>query len=122
LFGFGYEMPSGATVTGMADAFVQFGYSGSLFFLLLGVGVHSLWVASLRPGAVFAQLLYMCTITSAMRTITHETVDYLPGLLFYLIFLGLAAWYARDRRTARRLRRGSYVTMHPVHETRGPLR
>jgi hypothetical protein len=102
-----YIAPTGTTVTGIGDAFVQFGYYGCLFFLIIGIGTRSLWVASLRPDGAFAQLLYICTMTSAMRAITHQTVDYLPGLVFYIIFLGLAVWYARDttkRHPARRQR------------------
>jgi hypothetical protein len=101
LWRIGYVMPTGTTVTGIGDAFLQFGYLGSLFFLILGVGVRSLWVASLRPDSAFAQLLYICTMTSAMRAVTHGTEDYLPGLVFYLLFLGLAVFYARERRVPR---------------------
>jgi hypothetical protein len=97
----GYVMPTGSTVTGIGDAFLQFGYLGSLFFLVLGIGVRSLWAASLRPDSAFAQLLYICTMTSAMRAVTHGTADYLPGLVFYLLFLGLAVFYARERRLPR---------------------
>lgn len=107
-----YVAPTGSTVTGVGDAFVQFGYFGCLFFLLLGIGVRSLWLAALRSDAAFAQLLYICTMTSAMRTVTHGTVDYLPGLAFYIIFLGLAAWYARDRFT-----RGNPAPRHRAFPT-----
>jgi len=105
-----YHMPTGSTVTGIGDAFLQFGYFGSLFFLVLGVFVRSLWVASLRPSAIFAQLLYVCTVTSAIRAITHQTVDYLPGLIFYVIFLGTAVWYARS---------GPIVSFEPPSRSRG---
>jgi hypothetical protein len=91
----GYRIPVGSTITGMADSFQQFGYGGALFFAALAVVFRSLWRASLQRGAVFAQLLYIQTTTSAMRAITHQTVDYLPGLAYNLIFLGLASLYAR---------------------------
>lgn len=91
----GYRAEPGSTITGMADAFQQFGYAGCLFFAVLAVAFKSLWHASLRENAVFAQLLYIQTSTSGMRAVTHQTVDYLPGLAYNLIFLGMAAIYAR---------------------------
>jgi hypothetical protein len=36
-------------------------------------------------------------MTSAMRAITHQTLDFLPGFLYNVIFLGALMWYARDR-------------------------
>jgi hypothetical protein len=92
----GYDIPSGATITGMGDSFQQFGWFGCLFFAVLGWFFRSLWQAALQRGALFPQLLYILITTSAMRSITHWTLDFLPGLFFYLIFLGLAYWYARE--------------------------
>jgi oligosaccharide repeat unit polymerase len=95
----GYKVPVGTTVTGMGDSFREFGYFGALFFAVLAVVFKSVWTASLPRDAVFAQLLYIQTTTSAMRAITHQTSDYLPGLVYNLIFLGLAAIYSRQRRS-----------------------
>ena len=92
----GYVNPAGSTVTGLGDSFQQFGYWGCLFFALLGVGFHQLWRAATVPAtALFAQLLYIQSCTSAMRAVTHWTLDFLPGFLYALIFLGLALWYAQ---------------------------
>jgi hypothetical protein len=93
----GYRTSVGSTTTGMGDSFQQFGYFGCLFFALLAVIYRSLWLASLLPNAMFAQLLYIQTATSGMRAITHQTMDYLPGLTYNLIFIGLVALYARDK-------------------------
>ncbi len=93
-----YYIPPGSTVTGMADSFEQFGYLGCLFFLLLAVLFKNLWVASLKPGAVLAQVFYTQISTSAMRAVTHQTVDFLPGFFYNAIFLGLAFLYARQPR------------------------
>jgi hypothetical protein len=93
----GFEISVGSTVTGMGDSFQQFGYFGCVFFLVLAVVFRTLWLTSLQPAAFFAQLLYIQTSTSAMRAVTHQTVDYLPGLVYNVIFLGVAVWYARDK-------------------------
>ena len=93
-----YSMPVGSTVTGVGDSFKQFGYFGCVFFMIVAILFRSMWAASLMPGAFFAKLFYMLTATSAMRAITHQTVDFLPGFLYNLVFLGIAALYARDTR------------------------
>jgi hypothetical protein len=90
-----YTAPKGSTVTGMGDSFREFGYFGCLFFALMAIIFRSLWETSLQPEAYFAKLLYILTATSAMRAVTHQTSDFLPGLLYNLIFLGLAVLYAR---------------------------
>jgi hypothetical protein len=90
----GYELPPGSTVTGMGDTYQQFNWFGCLFFALMAVVFKSLWQAAQRPEAVFAQLLYVLSCTSAMRAVTHWTQDFLPGLLYFAIFLGIAMLYA----------------------------
>ncbi len=94
LAGMDYTNPAGSTVTGMGDSFQQFGYCGCLFFVVLGAFFRRLWRASAPPTALFSQLLYMQSCTSAMRAVTHWTLDFLPGLLYNLIFLGAAMLYA----------------------------
>jgi hypothetical protein len=97
----GYRVPTGSTITGMADSFREFGYFGALFFAALAIVFKSLWTASLQPNAVLAQLIYIQISTSAMRAVTHQTVDFLPGLTYNLIFLGIAAVYARRLQSRR---------------------
>jgi oligosaccharide repeat unit polymerase len=94
----GYRRQTGTTVTGIGDAYREFGYFGALFFAALAVVFKSLWAASLRPDGVFAQLLYIQTSTSAMHAVTHQTADYLPALFYNLIFLGAAVYFSRVRR------------------------
>jgi hypothetical protein len=95
-----YKIFEGSTITGIGDSFREFGYFGALFFAVLAVIYKSLWKASLPRDAIMAQLLYIQTLTSGMRAVTHQTVDYPPGLLYNLIFLGLATLYARQRPTS----------------------
>jgi hypothetical protein len=97
-----YTNPPGSTVTGMGDSFQQFGYFGCLFFAAAGVLFRRLWCAALVPEALFAQLLYMQSCTCAMRSVTHWTLDFLPGLLYNLFFLGAAALYVSTPGRARR--------------------
>jgi hypothetical protein len=92
-----YKVPPGTTLTGMGDSFREFWFFGALFFAALAIVFKSLWYASLREDAIFAQLLYIQTSTSAMRAVTHQTVDYLPGLVYNLVFLGAVVYYSRVR-------------------------
>ncbi len=89
-----YEIPVGSTITGMGDSFEQFGWLGCLVFAGIGILFKSVWTAALKPQALFAQLFYMMICSSAMRAVTHQTVDFLPGVIYQLIFLGAIIWYA----------------------------
>lgn len=93
----GYKATGGTTLTGMGDSFREFGYAGALFFAAMAVIFKSLWHASLKRDAVFPQLLYIQTCTSAMLGITHQTANYLPDVVYNLIFIGIAVLYARQR-------------------------
>lgn len=90
-----YEIPPGSTRTGMADSYEQFGWLGCLFFVVVGVFFRSIWTAAMQPKAMFAQLFYIMICTSAMRSVTHQTVDFPPGVFYQIIFLGVAYLYAR---------------------------
>jgi cytochrome b561 len=91
----GYAISGGSTITGMADSFQQFGWFGCVFFAALGLLFKTLFRATQQPNAVFAQLFYILIATSALRAVTHQTIDFLPGLVYYIIFLGLLFLYAR---------------------------
>lgn len=93
----GFALPAGMTVTGIGDSFNQLGYLGWVFFALLGYLFRTLWAAANHRGAAVAQILYIQSVTSAMRAVTHETVDFLPGFIYGVIFIGSIAWFAKER-------------------------
>jgi len=95
----GYRIPPGSTVTGLGDSFNQFDYFGCLFFAAMAYLFKNLWTATKQPNGTVAQVLYIQTTTSAMRALTHQTVDFLPGLIYSALFISLIAWYARERNT-----------------------
>jgi hypothetical protein len=94
----GYSIQRGSTMTGMGDRFIQFGYLECLFFLLPASLFKTLWQAAQTPDGAFAQLLHIGTITSAMRAVTHQTVDFLRGLIYQTVFIGGLYHYSRLRR------------------------
>jgi hypothetical protein len=106
-----YDIPVGSTMTGMGDSFQQFGYFGCLFFAALGFLFKSFYAATRQRNAIFAQLFYIMIGTSAMRAVTHETTDFLPGMLYYAIFLGILFWYVKL--PLRRMRRFRPFQSHP---------
>jgi hypothetical protein len=67
-----------------------------LFYAGLAVIFKNLWRSSLERNSVFAQLLYIQTTTAGMLAITHQTAAYLPGLIYNLVFVGLAVRSARQ--------------------------
>jgi hypothetical protein len=91
----GTQFHRGSTMTGMGDSFQQFGWAGCLFFAFMGVLFKGLWEASFPKDALFARLMYVLSFTSGMRAVTHWTLDFLPGLLYFGIFMGVAAFYAK---------------------------
>lgn len=93
----GGGFPVGTTPTGLGDSFNQFGYLGCLFFAGLGYLFKTLWAAANRSGAAIAQILYIQSVTSAMRAVTHQTMDFLPGFMYSVLFIGLIALYAKTR-------------------------
>jgi len=97
---FAFKVPMGSTVTGLADSFNQFGYFGCLVFAAISYLFKNLWAAAYQPNGTVAQILYIQITTSAMRALTHQTIDFLPGFLYSAIFIWLVAVYAAERKLA----------------------
>lgn len=104
----GFQVSAGSTITGVGDSFREFGFFGASVFALIAMFFRTMWSATSRRSAVFAQLLYIGTVTSAMRAVTHQTVDFLPGLIYQVVFVGLLYLVAR-RKGTQRARRGRRV-------------
>lgn len=85
----------GSLVTGVADSFRQFGFLGAGFFFFLGMWFRRFWVTALHGNAIVAQVFYIMAMVSSMRAVTHQTVDFLPGLCYSLMFLWTVILYAR---------------------------
>ena len=94
----GYVISTGTTPTGIGDSFMEFGWFGCLFYAFLAIAFRTAWVVAFKHNGLFAQLLYLLVCTSGMRSVTHGTVDFLPGLIFNFTFLRLGMFYAAERR------------------------
>lgn len=112
----GTSVAVGSTITGLGDSFNQFGYFGCLVFALMAYIFKNLWVAANSPNGTVAQILYIQITTTGMRALTHQTLDFLPGLIYSGFFIGLVALYAREpgRRPSRKMR------PNPLMPSEGP--
>jgi oligosaccharide repeat unit polymerase len=106
----GYHRETGTTATGVGDSYREFGYFGALFFVAMAVMFKSLWRASLQPNGIFAQLLYIQLVISAMHAVTHQTADFAPSLIYNLVFLGMAVYFSR---LAPKSANANVARMHP---------
>lgn len=93
----GYRMPLGLTLTGIGDSFAQFGYLGSIFFFFLGGFFRYLWKTSLGAESILIPILYIVCVVQALLSVTHATVNFIPGVFFNFIFLWLAAIYSKEK-------------------------
>ena len=96
----GFRLPVGMTVTGMGDSFNQFGYFGCIFFAAMGYLFKTLWAAANRLNGTVAQIFYIQITTSAMRAATHQTMDFLPAVVYGTIVIGTIAFFSKDRSVA----------------------
>ena len=91
----GYYIPVGATQTGISDSFGQFGYFGAVVFALMALLFRNLWESATQTDSIFTQLIYIGSVTPAMRAVTHQTVDFLPGMTYTLIYVLVLYFFSR---------------------------
>lgn len=94
---YNYSIPGGSTPTGIADAFVQLDYFGSLFFVVLGYLFKHLWISAIYRNSIVSKIFYASLVAPAMISVTHGTVRFPPDLFFYFIFLGALIIYSRQK-------------------------
>jgi len=94
----GIKFVVGSTITGMGDSFLQFGWLGWIVFAAMAALFRFLWEAAILPDGIMIRIFYTLTITTALRAVTHWTLDFIPGLLYYGLFVGIAAFAARAQR------------------------
>lgn len=93
---YGHEFSTGSTMTGMGDSFEQFGWLGCLVFIPIAIFFRTLWETALRTNSLFAKVLYILCCTSGMLAVTHQTSNFLPGVLYQLLFLWIGFRFASD--------------------------
>ncbi|MDG2990410.1 hypothetical protein L3556_05605 [Candidatus Synechococcus calcipolaris G9] len=95
---YNYVLPLGTTITGIGDTFLEFSYFGCAIFAFMAYFYKHLWYASLRPDGLVSQILYAGLIGPAVIGLTHGVGRFFQELLFQLIFVGFAVYYAQVRK------------------------
>jgi hypothetical protein len=90
---FNYKVPTGSTLTGLADSYAQFSWLGCLIFGAIGRVYKTVW-ASIYRGSMFSVLLYIGIISPAMVGVTHSIGTFLQGFTFNVGVMWLISKYA----------------------------
>jgi hypothetical protein len=93
----GYKIHTGLTSTAVGDSFIQFSYLGCFFFFFLGGFFRELWRSALTTSSPLIQIMYIVCIVQGLLSVTHATVNFLPGIFFSFICLWLVAAYAKAK-------------------------
>lgn len=96
----GYYFANGTTLTGIGDAFLEFDYFGSVFFLLSGYFFKHIWFSALYRSSVISQILYISLFAPTLLTVTHGVDGFPSTLFFYFVFLGIVVLYSRKKPAA----------------------
>ena len=101
-----YDKPNGSCDSGIAEAFMAFGYFGCGLFFLLGAAFRWLWERSVR-GSVMCQLVLMLNILPGILSFSAQLWSMVNGLVSLFVFAGPFLWWSwAGRRTGGKLREG----------------
>ncbi|MGL5033788.1 MAG: hypothetical protein ACRC6M_08305, partial [Microcystaceae cyanobacterium] len=95
---YGYDLPTGTTVTGIGDSFVAFGYFGCLLFAAIAFLFRNLWTSSFYNQSLISSLFYLSLVDSAMIGVTHGLSRFLNELIFKSIVIFLLLQFCREDR------------------------
>lgn len=93
----GYKIYTGLTITGVGDSFIQFGYFGCIFFFFIAGFFKYLWKFSLSSQNPLVQIFYMICVVQALLSVTHATINFMPGIFFSFLCLWGASLFAKDK-------------------------
>ena len=99
----GFEKPNGTCESGIAEAFMAFGYFGCFIFFIMGAGFRWLWHESMR-GNVLCQFVLMLNILPGIMSFSIQLWTMLNGLVNILIFAGPFLWWSAASSKGWRLR------------------
>ncbi|WP_198161435.1 hypothetical protein [Picosynechococcus sp. PCC 8807] len=94
---FGYDTPTGTTLTGVGDSFREFSYFGCFIFALIAYWFKNLWVAAVSFRSIYSQILYIGLVSPALVGLTHGIGRFLQEAIFQVILITLVSRYARQK-------------------------
>lgn len=86
---YGYVVPRGTTVTGIADSFYNFWYFGAVWFALIGFVLGRYWRRARSTPLSWDKAFYAAAIIPALHSIPMYSSYILDHYLFYFVFLKL---------------------------------
>jgi hypothetical protein len=92
---YGYTVPTGSTITGIGDSFMEFSFLGFLIFGIIGYVFKTLWISSLYYQSTYSRLLYMGLVSPAMVGLTHGIGRFWQEGIFQVFFVSVAIYYSR---------------------------
>lgn len=93
---FGTAFSPGSTKTGIGDSYAEFGYFGCLVFGAIAYLYRHIWISAFYFNSIIAQILYVGLLSPALVGVTHGIGRFLQDAIFQIIFVGMAARYARE--------------------------
>jgi hypothetical protein len=94
-----FQKSNGTCESGIAEAFMAFGYFGCALFFIMGASFRWLWDQSMR-GNVLCQFILMLNILPGIMSFSIQLWTMLNGLVSLLIFAGpFLFWSAMSART-----------------------
>ncbi len=103
-----FEKDNGTCETGIAEAFMAFGYFGCALFFIMGASFRWLWDQSVR-GNVLCQFLLMLNILPGIMSYSIQLWGIVNGLVNLLLFAGPFLWWSA-------IRTPSELQLGPVQE------
>lgn len=92
---YGYEVPSGTTLTGIGDSFIEFGYLGCLIFAILGYAFKYLWFSSVFHKSILSILLYTALLSPAMVGLTHGIGRFWQEMIIKIVVIYILVRYSK---------------------------
>jgi hypothetical protein len=90
-----FQKDTGTCETGIAEAFMAFGYFGCGLFFVMGAFMRWLWEGAIRNSILHQFLLMLCTL-GAIMSFTLQLWTLLNQLVTIAIFAGPLLWWSRD--------------------------
>ncbi len=103
----GFVKHNGTTISGIADAYWEFGYFGCLIFYLIGRMMRFFWELASRREILYFQVLYIMCLKESALAVTHGIGTFIPSMLYFFAFTAPILWLShRKRIKAKRALRG----------------
>lgn len=88
-----FEKPTGTCESGIAEAFMAFGYFGCVLFFIMGAGFRWLWLQAVR-GNVAGQFILMLFILPGILSFTIQLWTLVNAAVNLIIFASPFLWWS----------------------------